>query len=275
MQQIINFLIRNKHFILFIFLLAVALAFTFQSNSFHRSKFINSSNWFSGSLYQTNANISEYFNLKEENKKLFQENTLLRNSLFNLSDTINTHFEADSTSYLHQYKVISGKVINNSFSKAKNYLTINKGKKDNVIQDVGVISSNGIVGIIESVSTNYSTAQSILNSLSKINAKLKNTNHFGTLIWNTKNPNIVQLIDIPRLAPVKIGDTVITGGMSAIFPEGIPIGHILDYHFNESRNYYIINVTLFNDMTNLKHIYLIKNLLKKEQDSLEALLPNE
>ena len=124
---------------------------------------------------------------------------------------------------------------------------------------MGVITSKGIVGIIDNVSNNYATVQSILNTNSQINAKLKSSNHFGSLVWNTKDPNMVQLIDIPRLAPVKIGDTITTGGRSTIFPKGILIGTINDFTLGKDENYYNLNIKLFNDMTNLEHVYIIEN----------------
>lgn len=275
MQQIINFLIRNKNLLLYLFLLFISLLFTIQSRSYHQSKFINSANWLSGGIYSTVANIKSYFNLKQENQKLVKENQRLRFLLFNKTDSVVPYQDIDSAFYAKPFVIVSGKVLKNSFSKPNNYITINKGSKHGVKQDMGVISPNGIVGIIENTSVNFATAQTILNTRSKINAKIKNTNHFGTLIWDTKNPYTVQLIDIPRLAELKIGDTITTGGMSFIFPEGIPIGVIENYALTEAKNYYTINVKLFNDMTRLDNIYIIKNTQKKEADSLQQLLPDE
>ncbi len=85
--------------------------------------------------------------------------------------------------------------------------------------DMGVINSAGIVGIVDKTSKNYATVVSILNIKSHINAKIKKSNHFGSLIWNGKNTGFVQLIDLPRLASVRKGDTIVTGGQSRIFPE--------------------------------------------------------
>ena len=125
-----------------------------------------------------------------------------------------------------------------------------------------VINSKGIIGITEDVSSNYTRVQSILNSNSKINARLKNSFHFGTLVWNGVDYNVVQLEDIPRQADFKIGDTIITGGKSTIFPEGIPIGTIQKINSNLSNN--SIQVKLFNDMSNISTIYIVRALDKKE-----------
>ena len=268
MQQILFFLIRNKNFLLFFVLFLISFALTLQSHSFHKNKFINSSNFVSGGIYSIKSNVSSYFNLKKENQILIEENIRFRKYVESLQglggDSI-----FDSTTLPLKYQFISASVINNSYHKSNNRLTLNKGTKDQVKIDHGVISSKGLVGIVENVSSNYSTVQSILNTNSQINTKLKNSNHFGSLVWDTKNPNIVQLIDIPRLAPVVIGDTVTTGGMSTIFPKGILIGVVKDYYINQDKNSYTLNINLFNDMTSLEHVYLIDNLDSEEINLLE------
>ena len=149
-------------------------------------------------------------------------------------------------------------------------MLINKGRNDSVKQDMGVITSKGIVGIIENNSSNYANVQSVLNSLSEINASIKNTNNFGSLKWNGEDFKTVQLVDILRSAAIKKGDTVITGGMSSIFPKGIPIGTIENFDLDVSQNYYLIDVKLFNDMTTLDHVYVIENLNRDEILTLEA-----
>ena len=134
---------------------------------------------------------------------------------------------------------------------------------------MAVINSKGVIGITEKTTKNYTRVQSILNKNSKINARIKNnSNHFGSLIWEGKDYNIVQLIDIPRQANIKIGDTIITGGRSAIFPEGIPIGKVIKTHNGNSTNNKI-SVKLFNDMSNLRHVYVVKNLDKLEINEVQ------
>ncbi len=271
MQQIFNFLIRNKNNILFLLLLGLSLFLTIQSHSFHKSKFISSANFVTGGIYKKANSIQSYFYLEEYNELLLQENNLLRNKLSNIPDTIFERTFIDSTIYEGVYQFRTARVINNNFAKVDNYITLDKGKKDNIIQESGVVTSQGIVGIIDNVSRNYSRVISILNSDSKINAQLQKTNHFGSLIWNGKDPNVVQLIDVPRLAPIKKGDTIITGGKSLIFPRGIPIGNIVDFHLDENGSYYTIDIKLFNDMTNIGHVYVIVNKDKEEIKSLEAI----
>ncbi|MBP2832576.1 rod shape-determining protein MreC [Aquimarina sp. U1-2] len=270
MQQIINFIIRNKHALLFLVLLFISLAFTIQSHSYHRSKFVSSTNFFSGGVYEWQHAISDYFNLKGENERLLEENERLYNIIGAINvDSIATMLADTTASKPFIYS--KARVIKNDYSKVDNYILINKGEKDSVFPDMGVITDKGIVGIIENTSENYSRVISILNSNSRINAGLKNSNQYGSLIWNGEDPNIVQLETVPRQAILKEGDTIITHGRSTIFPRGIGIGTIQKYTLDQNKSYYLIDVKLFNDMTNIGFVYTIKNTNAEEIKSLENL----
>ena len=273
MQQIIFFLIRNKNFLLFIVLFSISIFLTIQTHSYHKNNFVNSSNNITGGIYTIKSSITNYFNLREENEILIDEITRIRIQLESFKSKV-VNQNIDTNSILSKYYFVSAKVINNSFSKTKNKLTIDKGERDSIQLDLGVITSKGIVGIIDNVSNKYATIQSILNTNSQINAKLKNAKHFGSLVWNTEDPNVIQLIDIPRLASVKIGDTIVTGGKSTIFPEGILIGAVIDFELTEDKNSQNLNIQLFNDMTNLQHVYIIDNLDSQEIIYLEKGLEN-
>ncbi len=267
MQQIINFLIKNKTFLLFLLLFSFSVFLTFQSHSYHKSKFINSANFLTGGIYKSVNNIKQYFGLKEENKILLEENNRLKSILFNTENgELKQPFSDKKTSI--KYTLIAAQVYKNSYSATNNYLTINKGIKDSVKQDLGVITSKGIVGIIDNTSKKYARVMSILNTNSRINSQLKKSDHFGTLKWNAESPQIVQLVDVPKLAPVAVGDTIITGGRSTIFPKGIGIGKVVSFQLDETENYYIIDVKLFNDMTNIGHVYIIENLDAEEISTL-------
>ncbi|NGX83617.1 MULTISPECIES: rod shape-determining protein MreC [Aequorivita] len=268
MQQIIFFFIRNKNFLLFAVLFIIALALTIQSHNYHNNKFISSANVVTGGVYTVRNNITDYFTLAKENEDLLQENLMLRKKLSQYNE-LNLAPTLDSGNIINKFEYYSARVINNNYSKTKNQLTLDKGRRDSIKRDYGVISSKGIVGIVSDVSNNYSTVQSILNTKSRINAKLKKSSHFGSLIWNTKDPNIAQLIDIPRIADIEKGDTIITGGRSTIFPEGVLIGTVKDFHLDNDDNYYYVNIDLFNDMTSLEHVFLIKNNDAIEINELE------
>jgi rod shape-determining protein MreC len=260
---------------LFAVLFIVAISLTVSTHSFHKSKYVSSSNFISGGIYSFKSDVTNYFGLKQENQNLVEENLRLRKQLENLKSSV-TPQELDSTLLPSKYVFFAANVINNNYSKTKNNITIDKGADSGLEIDMGVITSKGIVGIINNVSKKYATIQSILNTKSQINAKLKNSEHFGSLVWNMKDPNIVQLIDIPRIAKVQVGDTIVTGGKSTIFPKGILIGTVKEAQLGIDDNYYKLNIQLFNDMTNLKNVYIIENidaaeirLLEKEVDDAE------
>ncbi|WP_452602056.1 rod shape-determining protein MreC [Pontimicrobium sp. MEBiC06410] len=258
MQQIVNFIIRNKVFLLFLLLFSVSIGFTIQSHTYHKSKFINSANFLSGGVYNASNSISDYFDLKEQNKILQEENNRLKSILFNTEKGLDSTY-IDSISFNGKYKFSTAQVIKNSYSQKNNVLTINKGTNDSIHLDLGVITSKGLLGIIDNTSADYATVLSILNTTSSISAQLKKTNHFGSLHWNGVSEKNIQLTEIPEVAPVAKGDTIITSGRSDIFPKGIPIGIVKDFKLDESENYYDIEVTLFNDMTNIEHVYIIEN----------------
>ena len=274
MQQIVNFILKNSNRLLFLLLLGISLFHTIQSHSYHRSKIISSANFLSGGVYERINNISEYLNLRTQNDALAQENARLRSILFNAKDTVSLP-KLDTIKGLHPTDIIVSKVIHNSYDSHENYLTINSGSLQGVKPDMGVVNSLGLVGIIDDTSPRYATVISILNTKSQINAKIKKSNHFGSLVWNGKSTGFVQLIDIPRLAAIRKGDTIVTGGQSVIFPENINIGTIDKIYVDNETNYYTLNIKLFNDMTNLGHVYIIKSKDREEITNLENKEKNE
>ncbi len=258
MQQIFNFIYKNSNRLLFLLLLGISLFLSIQSHSYHRSEVISSANFISGGVYERINSVSEYLNLRTQNDALAQENAKLRSLLFNKKDTT-AIAKLDSLKGVKPNDIIVSKVIHNTFNTQENYLTLNSGSLQGVKPDMGVINSLGIVGIVDNTSKNFATVISILNIKSHINAKLKKSNHFGSLGWDGKNTGFVQLTDVPRLASIRKGDTIVTGGQSIIFPENINIGTIDRIKIDNQTHYYTIEVKLFNDMTNLGHVYIIKS----------------
>ena len=274
MQQIFNFIIRNSNRLLFLLLLGISLGLTIQSHSFHRSKVISSANFLSGGVYEKINRVNEYLNLRAENDELVLENARLKSLLFNKEDTTKLPLP-DTIKGVKPADIIVSKVIHNSYNTHENYITLNSGSNEGIKQDMGVINSLGIIGVIDNTSPNYSTVVSILNMKSHINAKIKKSNHFGSLTWNGESTGFVQLEDVPRLASIRKGDTIVTGGQSVIFPEGINIGTVDVVYKKEGTSFYVIKVKLFNDMTNLGHVYVIKSKDREELINLENKEKNE
>jgi len=263
MQRIIYFLIRNKNFILFLSLLLICLSINISYNEYNKSKFLNSSNSLFSGLYNTKFTISKYFNLEYQNKILTEENRKLRLLLYNTKKDGSTKFEKIN------FDVTSASVIKNSYSYSNNFITIDIGKKDSVEIDNGVISSKGVVGIIDKTTFNYSRFISVLNTNFLLNAKFKNSNYFGVLSWDGLKTNRLQLKDIPKQANVSIGDTIVTGGNSLIFPKGILIGYVDSFKLDNSQNYLELEIELATDMANIEKVYVLRNNNLKEINSLD------
>jgi len=287
-----RFINRNAFGLFFLLLLSISIWLTVNHNLYNRSDFINSSNGILGYFYVNVSEINSYFRLKTENKQLFEENTSLKEFILNqIEKTENKHLFEENTNLkefiLNQIekedniytswsaplnkdiKIIGAKIIKNSFVKQKNILTLKGGIEQGIEKNMGVINDKGIVGIIDKVSDNYATVLSVLNTDFRSVAKIKKNDHFGTLIWNGKNPNIIQLIDIQRTSHVSYGDTIVTGSSSMAFPENIPIGRVEKIYFDKQFNSFILDVLLFNDMTRLNYVYVTGNIHRNEIEKLE------
>ncbi len=262
MNRFITFFLGNKMRLLFFFYLVIAIFLSIQFNSFHQAKYLNSSWAVSGSIFSKIARFNSYWSLDKQNDLLVLENKFLLQELANGKGE--ETYEAPG-----KFQFIPVFIVKNSFSLNNNYLTINKGSKDSIRVDMGLVNGKGVLGIVEKVSSNYSSVQSILNSRSKINAKIANSQYFGSLIWDGKDPSITTLNDVPNTAQLVVGDTISTAGMSSIFPENIPIGEIVNFELTPSQSDYSIQVKLFNDMRNIKQAYIIENRHKEEIVELE------
>lgn len=271
MQQLIYFFQKYKYFLYFLCLEFIAVALIINNHSFHKSKFVGSANAVTGGLLTKVNSVKEYANLKTENQQLLDENTRLKNKLAALQftrDSLSGQQLKDSILYGQKFQYISGKIIDNSFARPYNFLTINRGKNHQISAEMAVVNARGIIGVTEHTSDSYARVRSILNKNSKINARFKNSTHYGTLEWNGEDYQTVQLTDIPRQAVFQIGDTIITDGKSEIFPEGILIGTVQSVPEKISA-LNTINVRLFNDMSSLGQVNIIRNFDKQEIQTLE------
>jgi len=206
------------------------------------------------------SSISSYFNLIQENEKLIDENLQLKKIESNYKFT---QINKDTLNSIN-----SAKVIVNSINKSKNIIVIDKGKLDSINLEMGVISSKGVVGIVKNVTNNYASIISLLNTDLRLNAILKNSSTIGSVTWDGLNARILKLNDIPLSSSLKVGDTVVTGGMSFYFPKGIPIGKIVNYDNSSLEGYYEIDVEIFNDFSSLSNLYILGRTDNNEIQSL-------
>ena len=270
MEKLLGLLINRRAEVLTLFLLVIGLGLTVTADTPQRVKWLSSSSKVAGSVYQIKENLENYFELKKVNKNLSEENANLRKALYQSQfEKALIEGKFGNTDTLNKFIVSSAKVIKNSVIREKNLITLNKGSKEGIVQDMGVISDKGVVGVVEKTSDHFTTVISLLHSELSINASLKNTKHFGSLIWDTKIIDRCILVDLPKISNIQIGDTIVTGGMSSVFPAGIPIGQVSAYSVPNNSSFYKAEVRLFNDMSNLDQVYVIKNTLREEQISLE------
>ena len=272
MRNLISFLIRFNAFFIFLLLETVALIFVFRSHTYHRTGFLNSAGHITGNVFETYFQFGEYLNLKEVNLQLMEENARLRErtDMMYTAD-FNSTIEVCNDTGILMYEYIPVKVINNSTDRISNYLTLNKGSRDGIRKDMGVITSSGVVGIINRVSADFSTAMSILHKDSRISIKIKRFNYPGTMFWNGGNPSVAELSGIPQHLPLAVGDSIITSGFSAIFPENLPVGIISEIESTKGSSFYEIKVLLSANLQTLQYAYVVNNLFYEQQQQLEKL----
>ena len=277
MRNLLEFLAKYNHWFLFIALEVIGLILLFQYNSYQRSVWFSSANVVAGKVYEWDAKITSYFSLGTINEQLTQRNVYLEQQVKTLSEKLNAATKDNiaaqlaATQALAGFRLIPAKVITNSVDKQDNLITIDKGSADGIRKDMGVVSGNGVVGIVYLVSTHYSVIIPVLNSQSNISCTIKNRGYFGYLHWNGGYVHLAYVDDIPRHAHFKIGDYVTTSGYSSVFPEGVMVGQI-KYVFNSPDGLsYRLKVKLATDFGNLRDVCVIDNTLLQERiDILRA-----
>ena len=223
-------------------------------------------------LFTGVSNATSYFNLKEVNDSLSEEYAQLRMKYERLknTDTLRPFYRFDESDSLPLYRLIPAKVVNNSVTRANNYITINRGVTDGVYPEMGVITHDGIAGIVMNASDNFATVISVLNTKIKISAKLEKSDYLGSIIWDGRSQRYVSLIDIPIHVKVKEGQKIITSGYSSFFPGNIEIGRVREYKIDPGTGFYDITVELSAEVARFKNVYVVDYLLKEEKLAVEA-----
>jgi rod shape-determining protein MreC len=272
MGNLIRFLSKNSFLFLFLFLLFVSVVLLVKNNNYQNSKFFNSSNFLIGNLYSTVNNVDEYFNLKEVNAELAAQNARLQTTQINTFIKVHGNtISIKDTAYSQKYVYTSAKAINNSANKRENYITIDKGALNGIEAGMGVISAKGVIGTVKNVSENFCSVMSVLHEKNAVSTKIKKSGYIGSLVWELGNYRVAQLKDIPNHVELTRGDTVITSGYSSAFPEGVIVGLVKDFDIPEGNNFYTIDIELSVDYKSLSHVFIVKSLMKTEQEKLEEL----
>jgi rod shape-determining protein MreC len=248
MQKLLNGILRNRTLLLFILLLVLSLRYMARNHYYQRSNFQALNNTTLAPFFEARRQVFSYFRRDKHNKQLLDDNQYLLEKLINKQSKV---LLLDSI----PFEVIPAQVIRNSIQLNYNHITLNAGKKSGIHKEMGIISAKGVIGIVNRINEETSSVISLLNKSLRINAKLKNSNHFGSLYWNGNDPKDMILSDVPLAAPVEVGDTIVTGGMSAVFPKHIDLGVVNEIIVPTNDNYYQIHISLFQDMTNLDYVY--------------------
>ena len=268
----INILAILKRFhlqILFGLLLLFGFSLSLQQKNYQRTKFINSANYISGGIYSSFNNIEEYLNLKQVNNELQVENAFLRSNLISSLKKINgSYYQIHDTLYSQKYVYRVADVISNTYSRPSNYITLNMGSNDGIIEEMGVISPLGIVGMVGAVTKNYCNVISFLHPKTVISCKLKLTGVSGLLQWTGGDISKAQIKDIPITTRIELGDSVITSGYSSIFPGGVYMGEIVSFKKDVQSQTQKITVNLSIDFSSLDKVYVVENLFKTELEEL-------
>lgn len=244
-------------------------------NSFRQSIYLSSANAVTGSIYSLSSNVIGYFNLREINASLQSSNARLENEVLNLKHQLSEYRTiVDDTigleSLAKRYDYVAASVINNSSRHPRNYFTINKGLNDGIDKGMGVVDQNGIVGIVNVAGPHVARVISLVNETQHFSAKIKDTTFIGSLTWKGGDPTIAYLEEVPRHAQYHIGDTIVTSGFSTAFPEGLPIGTILNRVKGSDDSFFIFKVKLASNFRALSTVRVIKDFYKTELDSLET-----
>lgn len=256
-------------------LLVVSIVLMSRTSYYQSSKLIAWTNSIAGGWYQGVNNISGYFGLKSENDRLAAENARLKAQLASSYISYTDKWLDDDSTYIvndtiyhRRYTYTEARVIKNSWTQQNNYIMINKGAALGIKPDMAVISPDGIVGIVMSVSDNFATIMPVLHGDSRNSVKVKRTGISGSLVWDGADYRYAQVIDVPTTHKFVQGDTIVTSGLANDFPEGILVGYVIKAENLSGSGFYNVQIRLATDFNTLDHVYIINNRFREEQEEL-------
>lgn len=271
MRNLIEFLSRYNHWLLFIVLEVLSMVLLFRFNAYQGSVWFTSANAVAGQFYAWNSAIESFFSLTKVNQQLVERNLYLEQQLARMQDRLkdatgdSLATDSDQLARLKDYRLIPAKVVSASTNRPDNLITIDKGALDGVKKDMGVACGNGIVGVVYLTSAHYSVVIPVLNEQSRISCKLSRWGYFGYLSWVGGATDEAYLEDIPRHAHFYLGDEVVTSGFSSLFPAGILVGHVLHVYNSADGLSYRLKVKLSTDFGNLRNVCVIDNSAMQER----------
>lgn len=274
------FLFIRRYFVLLSFLVlqGIALWMLFTYNRFHQAVGMGVASEITGSVNAQVDKVDDYFHLRQENLRVHRVNDSLLNLVrtnFTPVDTTarqitDTLRITDTTRQVRRYLWRPAKVVYNSVNFERNYLQLNRGAKEGIAENMAVLNSDGsLVGLVVGTSNNFSQVMSLLHVQSRVPASLKNSNVFGTIEWNAKDPRLLLLKGISRDVKVKRGDSVLTSIYSYNYPPGFLIGRIAKIDEDKASGFYILQVRTAVNFNAVQQVFVVENLQRAEQLKLE------
>jgi len=273
MRNLLAFISRYHFLFLFLIFLVISFTLIYNNNYYQRSKVVSTTGGITGRLNEYYANFTGFFELKRSNEALAKDNARLR-ALLN----INTRAIPDSLVNLEPgltVRYISARVIGNSVQHRNNYFMIDKGFRSGIKKDMGVITMDGVVGIIIDVAENYSSGISVLHKDSRISGRIKKNDQLVNISWDGWNYRLGDISHIPTHVNLLPGDTILTSGNSQIFPEGLMIGTV-EYVEDEMENLFKKGKIRYSiDHNKLTYVYVVENSSREDIIRLKMSMPNE
>ncbi len=273
MKNIIKLILKYHFTIIFILLEFISFSLIVEHNNYQRTVFFGHTASLFGYVSSYITDVRAYFSLKSENERLVEENTNLKNQLERLT-VYQSHFYQDSLQIQGDYIYYKAKIINTSFNKTKNYLTLDKGNNDGIRNEMAVCSKDGVIGVVKNTSSHFSFIIPLINVNLRVSAKIRKNGYYGSLQWDGNDYRYSFLNDIPFHVNVEQGDTIVTSGHSFIFPEGELVGFVETVD-RETANFLSIKVRLATDFRKQSDVYIIAYRNREEQKQLEEEGKNE
>lgn len=278
MNELFAFLVRHSKWLVFTFLVSVSCMLLFHNDPYRRHVYLTSAGRMASVVYKSANNVTSYFNLHEINDGLNRRNAELEAEIVRLNERIGIMSEQGYSDTLaidsgvKHFDFIVAHVINNSIARPYNYLTINKGSRDGIRPELGVVDRNGVVGIVSNVGPSSARVISLLNPHFRLSCKIKRSEYFGSLVWDGDRPDEALLEELPRHTVFSVGDTIVTSGYSAVFPAGLPVGVVIDNDTDRNQNFFTLRIRLLTDFTTLSNVQVVIN---NEADEIKALSAGE
>jgi rod shape-determining protein MreC len=271
MNHLFSYLSGIRVLVVFIVLEIIAIVLFTGNSYYQQSTILKTIHVAWGTVVRPVHSLTQYFSLGAENRQLAEENNRLRNELEYLRGSVDTTVATVVYDKGHRplYSYIPAEIIDNSVNKQQNFIMLNAGSEQGVQPEMGVITEQGVVGVVTNVSRHYSFVKSILNTEWKFNVRLKSAGDFGPMQWDGLDYMKSVLSDIPQHSNVVKGDTVVTSGYSRMFPQGIPIG-VVDTAVVKRGNFHEIKVNLFIDMRKVQYVSIVNSIYRNELDSLKT-----